>query len=228
MSKRMYFFVTVCILFLTAGIVTAQTAIFTSDFRQGMSATGSYGGWRTQNGRLYQQDTREHLAKVNFKADQEGLMEYTFDVRYEGGGFSDRMGGFGLQVFVDETHRGKSWGNGSSYLLWLNYDEDPTYGGAGFRGQVYQSFGHSRMELVEGYDMKLNPSVLTAANMDLVIPLKIQVDGETGLVKMWDPTREGMYIRFFLNQAPGKGDYISLRTNSLAVSFDNLTVRRID
>ncbi|MDY7030258.1 MAG: hypothetical protein SVR04_18385 [Spirochaetota bacterium] len=229
MSKRMFFMTAVLVLLMACGsFLTAETNVLASKFQYGMSSAGEYGNWTVQNNRLYQMDTEEKLAKINFRAAQEGLMEYIFDVRYEGGGFIDRMGGFGIQVFVDDAHRGKSWGNGESFLLWLNYDEEPSYGKAGFRAQVYQSFSHSRMELIDGYDIPLNPSVLTAANMDLVIPVKIQIDGDTGLVKVWDPTREGMYVRFYLNKAPGEGSFISLRTNSLSVSFDNLTVTQLD
>jgi hypothetical protein len=138
------------------------------------------------------------------------------------------MGGFGIHIFVDDAHNGKSWGNGKSYLLWLNYDEKPTYGGAGFRAQVYKSEGHSKMRLLEGYDVPLNPKVLTVKNLDLVVPVKIQVDGRSGLVKVWDPSRPGTYVRFYLDDSPGRGRYISLRTNSLAVSFDNLKISAVE
>ena len=229
MSRRMFFVTAVLVLLIAcSSFLTAETNVLSSKFQYGMSSAGEYGAWTVQNNRLYQTDTDEKLAKVNFRAAQKGLVQYTFDVRYEGGGFIDRMGGFGIQVFVNDAFKGKSWGNGESFLLWLNYDENPSYGKAGFRAQVYQSFGHSRMELIDGYDIPLNPAVLTAANMDLVIPVKIQIDGDTGLVKVWDPTREGMYVRFYLNEAPGEGNFVSLRTNSLAVSFDNLMVTQLD
>ena len=218
-----------CILLLFAGtaLAIADSSVFSANFSYGMSEAGEYGGWKVRGDRLYQQDTKEHLAKINFKAPQSGLMEYTFDVRYEAGGISDRMAGFGIQVFVDKAHNGKSWGNGESYLLWLNYDEKPTYGKAGFRGQVYRSYGHSRMELLDGYDVALNPNVLTKENMELKIPVKIQVDGDTGLVKIWDPSRPGTYVRFYLDDSPERGNFVSLRTNSLAASFDNVKVSRV-
>lgn len=221
--------VLMCILLLTAGatLAFADTTVLSNSFSDGLSDSGEYGGWRVRGDRLYQQDTKEHLAKINFEAAQSGLMEYNFDVRYEAGGLTDRMGGFGIQVFVDDAHKGESWGNGKSYLLWLNYDEDPSYGEAGFRGQVYRSYGHSHMELLDGYDVGLNPQVLTQENMSLKVPVKIQVDGDTGLVKVWDPSRPGTYVRFYLDRGPGKGNYISLRTNSLAASFDNVEVSKV-
>lgn len=227
--KKRTISIVMCILLLTAGATLsfADTTVLNTGFSSGMSEYGEFGGWRVRSARLYQQDTQEHLAKINFEAPQSGLMEYNFNVRYEAGGLTDRMGGFGIQVFVDKAHNGKSWGNGDSYLLWLNYDENPSYGKAGFRGQVYRSYGHSRMELLEGYDVALNPSVLTQENMSLNVPVKIQVDGDTGLVKVWDPSRPGTYVRFYLDKAPGKGSYISLRTNSLAASFDNVKVTKV-
>ncbi len=223
------FIVAVCVLLLfVATSVTAETTRFNASFSSGTSSSGAYGEWKSSRGRLVQGDPNEALAKINFRAVQDGVMEYTFDVRYVDGGLVDRMGGFGLQVFVDDAHHGKSWGNGNSYLLWINYDENPSYGKAGFRAQVYRSTGHSKMELLDGYDIGLNPRVLTAKNLDLVVPAKIQVDGKTGLVKVWDPSRPGTYVRFYLDGAPGRGRYFSLRTNSLSVSFDNLKVTKID
>lgn len=221
--------VTVCVMLLfAAASVTAETTEFYSSFVSGTSASGDYGRWAAAGGRLFQRDTDEPLAKINFKADQYGVMEYTFDVRYEGGGLSDRMGGFGIQIFVDDAYNGKSWGNGESYLLWLNYDENPSYGGSGFRAQVYKSTGNSKMEILKGYDVALNPRVLTVKNLDLVVPVKIQVDGRSGLVKVWDPSRPGTYVRFYLDDSPGRGRYFSLRTNSLAASFDNVKVSAVD
>ncbi|MCF7913953.1 MAG: hypothetical protein K9L66_02170 [Spirochaetaceae bacterium] len=214
------------LMFAGAGLAFSETSVVGKALSSDMSDFGAYGGWRIRNNRLYQQDTQEHLAKINFPAPQRGLMEYNFDVRYEAGGLSDRMGGFGIQLFVDDAHKGKSWGNGKSYLLWLNYDENPTYGKPGFRGQVYRSYSDTHMELLEGYDVALNPAVLTAENMQLKVPVKIQVNGNTGLVKVWDPSRPGTYVRFYLDEAPKSGKYISLRTNSLAVSFGNPEVTR--
>lgn len=205
--------------------LSADSHTFFADFDSAGFPYGEYGEWKLENGRLYQKDQDSRLAKITFEVDQSGIMEYSFNVRYEGGALSDRMGGFGLQVFVDDAHKGKSWGNGESYLLWVNYDQNPSYGQAGFRAQVYRSYTHSRMELLEGYDIPLDQRVLQAENLKVNIPVKIQVNGSNGLVKVWDPTRPGTYIRFYLDEAPGRGNYFSLRSNSLAVSFDNLSVK---
>lgn len=208
-----------------AGMAFAQS--FSSDFSRGASSAGMYGQWKTSSGRLYQSDTVQPLAKINFRAPQSGEMEYTFNVRYEAGGIEDLRGGFGLQVFVDKAHTGRSWGNGDSYLLWLNYDEKAKYGGRGFRGQVYKSTNHHTMSILEGYDVPLDESVLTEENLDLIVPVRIRVNGSTGEVKVWDPTTENRYYSFMLDEAPRSGNYISLRTNSLSVSFDDLSVKKI-
>jgi len=179
-------------------------------------------------GRLYQSDEDQRLAKINFRVPQSGTMEYRFDVRYEGGGYEDRMGGFGLQVFADKAFAGRSWGNGKSYLLWLNYDENTTYGRPGFQAQVYKSRSHVDMRLLEDYQAQLPVKYLDIDYIDVAVPARIQVNGDTGLVKVWDPTRSGVYYRFYLDEAPGRGNYLALRTNSLAVSFDNLEVIRVD
>ncbi|HDQ14591.1 MAG TPA: hypothetical protein ENN41_07250 [Sediminispirochaeta sp.] len=227
--RKLYPIAFAVVLLLTGGLtLVADEVVFSADFDSMPETAGSYGEWEVSRGRLHQRDSGNRLAKINFSVPQSGLMEYSFDVRYQGGGLEDRMGGFGVHVFADRAHRGKSWGNGESYLLWINYDENPSYGKAGFRGQVYRSFNHSWMELPESYDIPLDPKVLSTENLRLSIPLKIQVDGRSGLVKVWDPTRRGTYIRFQLESAPGEGRYFSLRSNSLALSFDNLRIRRIE
>ncbi len=192
------------------------------------SVTPSYGSWVGMNGRLYQNDVNNPLAKVNFKIPQSGTMEYDFNVRYQGGGFEDMKGGFGIQIFVDNAFNGKSWGDGQSYLLWLNYDQHPTYGGAGFRAQVYKSTSATHMTLVPGYDIALNPSVLTRSNVSQIVPVKIIVNGNTGDVKVYDPTKSTpYYYEFKLPTAPGSGQYAALRTNSLSVSFGDMKVTKL-
>jgi hypothetical protein len=192
------------------------------------SVTPSYGSWVGINGRLYQNDVNNPLAKINFQIPQSGTMEYDFNVRYQGGGFTDRKGGFGIQIFVDKAFNGKSWGDGNSYLLWLNYDEHPTYGGAGFRAQIYRSTSNVDMTLVPGYDIALNPSVLARGNVSQIVPVKIVVNGNTGGVKVYDPTKSTpYYYAFTLPTAPGSGGYVALRTNSLSVSFGGMKVTKL-
>ncbi|MFO7849480.1 MAG: hypothetical protein R6V67_05940 [Spirochaetia bacterium] len=217
----------VIFLLIAGGPLFGET-VLTENFSDTFDHSGAYGDWEVNRGRLYQEDTEEHLSKINFKAPQKGLMEYRFNVRYEDGGIEDRMGGFGVHLFVDSAFSGKSWGNGKSYLLWLNYDEDPAYGSRGFQAQVYKSTKHFEMELLDGYEVELPVSYLSSSYMDTIIPVRLQVDGDSGLVKVWDPSREGRYFRFYLDEAPEEGDYFSFRTNNLSVSFDDLVIRRVD
>jgi len=212
-------------LIVITAMVSAQN--LSLNFSRRTDASSSYGGWKTSGGRLQQSDVVNPLTKINFRVPQSGEMEYTFDVRYEGGGVEDRKAGFGLQVFVDKAHTGKSWGNGDSWLLWLNYDEKASYGGKGFRAQVYRSKSDTNMVILEDYNVPLDDSVLTDAQLDTVVPAKIVVNGNTGEVKVWDPTVSNRYYRFYLPEAPGRGSYVSLRTNSLAASFDNFEVRKL-
>jgi hypothetical protein len=83
------------------------------------------------------------------------------------------------------------------------------------------------MSLLEGFDVPLDDSVLTEDNLRVIVPVKIRVNGATGEVKIWDPTAENRYYSFMLDRAPGTGSYIALRSNSMAVSFDDLVVRKI-
>ncbi|MAG13977.1 MAG: hypothetical protein CMN78_05220 [Spirochaetales bacterium] len=111
------------ILLLLGATAFAQTVVFQHTFTRPATLPNAHGDWEVKGGRLYQSDTEEHLAKINVMATQAGEMQYEFDVRYEGGGIDDMMGGFGIHFFVDKAWDGRSWGNGNSYLLWLNYDE---------------------------------------------------------------------------------------------------------
>lgn len=187
----------------------------------------SHGDWEIKGGRLYQDDVDEPLAKINVAARQSGEMQYEFDVRYEGGGFTDLMGGFGIHIFVNDPWNGMSWGNGSSFLLWLNYDPMPTYGSKGFTAQVYKSSSETKMELVGEFDLNRFAYLLNASNMNISIPARIKIDGNTGSVWVEDPTLPGYGYRFSLGGSLGTGNYVALRTNSLALSFDNLTVTKL-
>jgi hypothetical protein len=71
------------------------------------------GNWVISGERLYQNDARARLAKVNIRAPQNGPMIYEFNARYESGA-EDGHGGFGLHVFADNVYNGPSWGTGKS------------------------------------------------------------------------------------------------------------------
>lgn len=224
--KKSLILLTIFLLIGTA--LFAQKVVFQQSFSGAIPLPRSQGEWAVKGGRLYQADTEEKLAKINVMAAQSGEMQYEFDLRYEGGGMEDLMGGFGIQVFVDKAHDGKSWGNGNSFLLWLNYDPDPSYGAKGFQGQVYKSTSHTKMTLVGQFDLNAYVGLLNAKNMSMVIKGRIKVDGDTGAVWVEDPTLPGYGYAFSLGGRVGMGSYMSLRTNSLALSFDNLKVSKLD
>ena len=225
MKKSLAFLV---ILLLVGATAFAQTAVFKQSFSGTTMLPKSHGDWEVKGGRLYQSDTKERLAKVNVMAAQSGEMQYEFNVRYEGGGFDDLMGGFGIHVFVDKAWDGKSWGNGNSFLLWLNYDADPVGSyPKGFTAQIYKSTSEIKMELVGQFDLNRYAYLLSASNMGITIPARIKVNGANGSVWVEDPTLPGYGYRFSLGQGLGTGNYVAFRTNSLALSFDNVTISKL-
>ena len=185
-------------------------------------ASGS-GSWGFVGNRLYQNDTRAGLAKVNMRIPQSGPMIYEFNVRYEDG-IDDGHGGFGLHVFADDVFHGASWGSGTSYLLWLNYDENPITRGIhrGFSAQVYRSNSNSSMDLLESYNLNEYASLLTYENCAAnSVPAKIWIDGGTGEVRVYDPTDPTLedYFYFYLPARGLRGNWVSLRTNGIKLSF---------
>ena len=183
------------------------------------------GRWAFNGDRLFQNDANARLAKVNIFAPQSGPMVYDFNVRYEGG-IEDGHGGFGIHIFVNNVLNSASWGSGSSYLLWLNYDERPITKGipAGFSAQVYKSYTNSYMELVQSIDLNQYAYLLTYDNCAAQpVHAKIWVDGNTGEVRVYDPTDPtgNYYFYFYLNRRdlPLRGNWVSLRTNGLKLSF---------
>ena len=183
-------------------------------------ATGS-GNWMFIGNRLYQTDARSGLAKMNLRAPQSGPMIYEFNVRYEDG-VQDGHGGFGIHLFANNVNNIASWGSGSSYLLWLNYDENPVTRGfpRGFTAQVYRSFNNSTMDLVDSFDLNDYLFFLTYENWAArSVPVKIWADGDSGEVRIYDPTDPDLYLYFYLPERNLTGDWVSLRTNGLRLSF---------
>ena len=182
------------------------------------------GNWAIIGDRLYQNDASARLAKVNIHVPQRGPMIYEFNVRYEDG-IQDGHGGFGIHIFADNVVNRASWGSGVSYLLWLNYDEKPVTKGIpkGFSAQVYRSHSNSYMELVQSFDLNEYAYLLTEENVAEPVPARIWVDGTTGEVRVYDPTDPNMEYYFYLyldrKDLPLKGNWVSLRTNGLKLSF---------
>ena len=178
------------------------------------------GSWFFVGDRLYQNDNNARLAKANAFAPQSGPMIYEFNVRYESG-IEDGHGGFGLHIFANNVVNRVSWGSGTSYLLWLNYDDKPITRGIprGFSAQVYKSITNSYMELVQSFDLNEFAYLLTYENVADPIPVRIWADGATGEVRVYDPTADDYYWYFFLGERNLRGNWISLRTNGLGLSF---------
>jgi hypothetical protein len=182
------------------------------------------GNWGFIGSRLYQNDARAGLAKVNIRAPQSGPMIYEFNVRYENG-LQDGHGGFGLHIFADSAYNGPSWGVGDSYLLWLNYDERPITPGIpyGFSAQLYKSRTNSIMDLVDSFNLNQYLPYITMDDISNPVPIKIWVDGNTGEVRAYDPSDPALldYFYFYLPRTglPLRGNWVALRTNGVSLSF---------
>jgi hypothetical protein len=182
------------------------------------------GSWRFVGERLLQSDANARLAKVNFTVPQNGPMIYEFNARYESGA-EDGHGGFGVHIFADNVIDRASWGCGNSYLLWINYDENPITRGIpkGLSAQVYRSYTNSWMELVDSVDLNEYAYLLTEENLSAPVPVKLSVNGDTGEVQIADPRDSGLqdYFYFYLDSKdiPLKGNYVALRTNGMNLSF---------
>lgn len=183
------------------------------------------GNWSIIDGRVYQNDPNARLAKVNIRASQSGSMLYDFNARYEGGA-EDGHGGFGLHIFADSVVDGPSWGSGNSYLLWLNYDENPARNSGvqpGLSGQVYRSYSHTRMELLHTVDLSQYTDLLTQDNLAYPVSFRIWVNGDTGEVRVYDPTDPYLSTYYYFNvdkkDLPLKGNWVVLRTNGIKLSF---------
>ncbi len=213
------------VLFLLASGIAAAVSAQTGVSLQDVQPQFAVGNWEISGDRVYQKDASERLAKANLKIPQSAGMLYEFNVRYEGG-FEDGQGGFGIHIFADSVIRERSWGVGKSWLLWLNYDENPLKNSgiqAGLTGQVYRSVNHSVMELVASVDLNRYVPYFTPEAAANPISFRIFVNGDTGEVRVYDPTDPtgANYYYFSIDKKylPLKGDWIAARTNSLSVSF---------
>jgi len=183
------------------------------------------GRWSMLGTRLYQNDENARLAKVNIPIIQNSeIMYYEFNARYEGGA-EDGHGGFGLHFFVDSAYNGESWGAGHSYLLWLNYDENPVNRAIhkGLSAQLYRSFSDSQMELVESYDLNGYANLLTENNLSQPVRFRVTVNSTTGEVRVYDPVYDTYYVlNLDKRYLPLRGNWVALRTNGMKMSFSTL------
>jgi hypothetical protein len=250
MKKVALIFAALLMLFPLA--LSAQV-IVEDDFESLGDWVPGYGEWGIRGGMLVQRDTDTGLARIDRVLPQSGEIEISFMVRYQAGGFEDEAAlargylhaGFGIQVGVESRPPRIAWGAGDSYLLWLNLDtrpetltEKPEH--FGFRGQVYRSTSNSVMDLTDDtrYGVELNADIIAALNaaginlaitdladyVTILVPIKIRIDYDTGVVMVMDPTNPSLWLSFDVDPAVLAGRYISLRTNSLAVSFSDFKV----
>jgi hypothetical protein len=184
------------------------------------------GEWELDGERLLQSDPDSPRAKFAVSYPQAGPTEYVFNVRYEGGVLEDGHGGFGIHIFADEVKRGRAWGAGESWLLWLNYDVAPEGIAPGLSAQVYRSVNNSRMDLLADYDLNWalqNMSDIGLTLDDLLsqtVTIRLSVDPASGEVVFHDPFSEGYVYRFTLPMdSRSIGSMVVLRSNGMRISF---------
>lgn len=241
----------VALILLLPFAVSAQV-IIDDDFETAATFnewTRGFGDWDIRGGRLIQRDTDTGLARIDRMVRQSGELEYSFNVRYEAGGFQSQAdlrnqqlhAGFGIHIGVENPPlRRVAWGAGNSYLLWLNLDtrRDTMRGASehfGFRAQVYESETNARMGLTPlnvDIQAELRNIGINLGIADLEqflvgsIPMKIRVNYDTGRIMVQDPTSPSTWFYFDVDPAVLRGNYVSLRTNSLAISFGDFSVTR--
>ena len=184
-------------------------------------AMKEWGTWNLKYGRMYQDNLKTSSSRIHFPVEQQGSMLYKFNVRYEGGG-EDGHAGVGVHVFVDKPSKGFAWGDGNSYLLWLNYDENPGNSKipAGLSAQIYKSTSNSRMVLLDSISLREYESYLTGDILGQSIPVTLMINGTTGDGWIADPADPSVHYTFKLPvTSPMRGHYVSLRTNGMAASF---------
>ena len=253
------------ILIAIAAVILIAAPAFTQTVveRHNFTSMGQWvpgpGNWSVSGNRLHQNDPREPLARVDKRLAQHGTYQLDFNIRYADGGYRSVRdlqnehlhAGFGVQVGVSNPPlRGKSWGLGESYLLWLNLDtrpetrrEKPEH--FGLRAQVYESKSNTNMDLMRSRELQAllgSPLVsidiaealyrelgflIDVADVEPFlyrdVPISIRVNTRTGEIGVKDPTAP---LRFFFSVDPAvlRGNYIALRTNGLAANFSDFVV----
>jgi hypothetical protein len=236
---------------LTPILVLAQKPLVESGFSSGLEGwTAGNGSWAVKGGRLVQSDVKDGMTKCFIKVPQSGVMRYEFDVLYVDGAEQDGYGAFGIHVFVDSLIPSISWGNGNSCLFWVTFDPKAygvdKAGGTAFYGQIYKSTTNVNMNLAPGkYSHIAIPAMSPAngqpwmtwiyprgnyviPNPNIPVKVKIDVDADKGEAKVWDPVYDGYYYLVPLDKASLKaGNYVILRTSSVAMSFDNVKITKL-
>jgi hypothetical protein len=228
------------LLFVLTNICFAEQVVLNDNFNSMGSWKATNGDWEIVSGRLAQLSVTDGMAKINCPVEQSGVMVYEFDVEYIDHG-DDQYGAFGIHINIENPAAGRSWGNGESFLLWVTYDPE-VYGGTGFRAQCYESENSSEMDEITtsnmyskgGYEIPETTTVnnvqyvyLDPAYLEYPIKIKLTIDSNKGTVVLTDPLIPNWEYYFNIGQSIPDGSYISLRTSSLSVSFDNFKVTKI-
>jgi hypothetical protein len=238
MKKKALSLILVCA--VTAGSLFAQSVLAEDTFSSIGAWKSAGGAWRA-DGSLIQSDTKAGLARINRQIPQSGVYQVDFSIKYVNGGFADSQAlregkyhaGFGIHIGVDKPAPAVAWGNGKSYLLWVNLDttvgqDSPHFG---FRGQVYQSTANTKMNIIKDYNVEILPlaSALPTLNNFLgkEVPVKIVINTNDGEIRVYDPTVPHYYYYFYLDPKLLKGAWISLRTNKLSAAFDDFKVTKL-
>jgi hypothetical protein len=195
------------------------------------------GSWEMMNGKLVQTDTDETMAVIVAPIEQEGVMMYRFEFKYEGGA-EDDYAGFGIHVGIDRPASRRSWGHGQSLLAWLTWDPE-AYGYPGAFFQIYESRSNVDMRLhpnvypgtnilTYGGQIPVNQEYLKREYLRYSVPVKLVVNTRTGEGRVYDPFNpDRYYFPFDLGGPIQPGSYFAFRTNSVSVSIDNVRVERV-
>jgi hypothetical protein len=238
MKKNVFCFLLLCTVSL--GSLFAQSVLAEDSFSSiGVWKTAG-GTWRA-DGSLVQSDTNAGLARINRQIPQSGVYQVDFTVKYVDGGFASRQdalggkyhAGFGIHIGVDKAAPARAWGNGKSYLLWVNLDTtvDRNSPHFGFRGQIYQSRTNTNMTLMKDHNVEILPLDTAFKTLNgfagKTVPVKILINTNDGEIRVYDPTVPNYYYYFYLDPKLLKGAWISLRTNKLSAAFDDFKVTKI-
>jgi hypothetical protein len=217
----------------------AQSVIADDNFSSLGAWKAAYGTWKA-DGVLTQSNVKTGLARIDRQLPQSGVIQLEFTAKYVDGGYADQKafangpyhGGFGIHIGVNKPAPGLAWGNGKSYLLWLNYDDSVAKASEhyGLRAQVYESKTNSRMNLVPGHSLEIFPRDIVMQNLyylQYTLPVKVQINTNDGEIRVYDPTVDGYYYYLYLDPKLLKGSYVSFRTNRVSLQFDDFKVTKL-
>ena len=221
------------LLFLCSAAAFSQDTLFIDTFEYMGEWRTESGDWIVADGELLQRDEGEKIASISRIVRQRGTLVYEFDVRYLGG-LDDKYGGFGLHILMDAPTGMRSWGQNRSYLLWLTYDVE-AYETEHIYAQVYRSMNPIKMDFLnmDGDELPIplgilsGRSIRTHMNEQSSLHLKIVIDTATGKGRLYHPIQRQFYYDIDLGASLDPGMYIALRTNSVSLVFDNVTVKKI-